>query len=70
MKTTLIASALRDKIPGADYTVMIRTSGSGTVDVSIWLSNDEALELSSQIRAAVAQSLAQQLAPAATETTE
>lgn len=64
MKTTLIASALRDKIPNADYTVMIRTSGGGTVDVSIWLSNDEALELSSQIRAAVAQSLAQQLAPA------
>ena len=63
MKTTVIASALRDKIPGADYTVMIRTSGVGTVDVSIWLSNDEALELSSQIRAAMAQSLAQQLAP-------
>jgi hypothetical protein len=64
MKTTLIANALREKIPGTDYTVMIRTSGAGTVDVSIWLSNDEALELSSQIRAAVAQSLAQQLAPA------
>jgi hypothetical protein len=62
MKTTVIASALCDKIPGADYTVMIRTSGAGTVDVTIWLSNDEALELSSQIRAAVAQSLAQQLA--------
>lgn len=64
MKTTIIASALRDKIPGADYTVMIRTSGAGTVDVSLWLNNDEALELSSQIRAAVAQSLAQQLATA------
>ena len=31
MKTTLIANALRDKIPGNDYTVMIRTSGAGTV---------------------------------------
>lgn len=62
MKTTLIASALRDKIPGADYTVMIRTSGAGTVDVSLWLNDEEALELASQLRAAVAQQTAKETA--------
>lgn len=62
MKTKIIAG--RVTVPHTEYTVMIRTSGAGTVDTSIWLSDDEALELSSQLRAAVAQSLAQQLAPA------
>jgi hypothetical protein len=55
MKTPLTASRLSGAIIGTDYTVMIRASGAGTVDVSLWLNDEEALELASQLRAAVAQ---------------
>lgn len=55
MKIPLTASRLSNAIPGCDYTVMIRASGAGTVDVSLWLNDEEALELASQLRAAVAQ---------------
>jgi len=70
MKTTVIASALRDKIPGADYTVMIRASGVGTVDVTLWLNDDEALQLASELRAAVAKGSAAADASAESTTLE
>ena len=63
MKTVLTATRLSGAITGCDYTVMVRTGGAGTVDVSLWLNDEEALELASQLRAAVAQQ-------AAKETTE
>lgn len=53
MKTEIIAA--RVTVPQTDYTVLIRTSGAGNVDMSIWLNDEEALELASQLRAAVAQ---------------
>ena len=62
MKTQIIAG--RVSVPHTEYSVLIRTSGSGNVDMSIWLTDAEALELASQLRTAVTQSLAQQLAPA------
>lgn len=55
MKTAITATRLSGAITGCDYTVMIRTGGAGTVDVSLWLNDEEALELASQLRAAVAQ---------------
>ena len=55
MKTVITATRLSGAITGFDYTVMIRTGGAGTVDVSLWLNDEEALELASQLRAAVAQ---------------
>jgi hypothetical protein len=54
MKTQITATRLSGAITGCDYTVMIRTGGAGTVDVSLWLNDEEALELASQLRAAVA----------------
>jgi hypothetical protein len=33
---------------------MIRSVGAGTVDVSLWLNDEEALKLASELRAAVA----------------
>lgn len=65
MKTQIIAG--RVSVPHTEYSVMIRTSGAGNVDMSIWLTDAEALELASQLRAAVTQSLAQQVATVATE---
>lgn len=53
MKTLITATRLSGAIPGADYTVMVRTAGAGTVDVSLWLNDAEALELASQLRKAV-----------------
>lgn len=56
MKTThLIASRLSAPIHGTDWTVLIHTSGAGAVDTRIWLTAEEALELASQLQAAVAQ---------------
>ena len=55
MKIPLTATRLSGAITGCDYTVMVRTGGAGTVDVSLWLNDEEALELASQLRAAVAQ---------------
>ena len=54
MKIPLTATRLSGAITGCDYTVMVRTGGAGTVDVSLWLNDEEALELASQLRAAVA----------------
>lgn len=53
MKTEIIAA--RVTVPQTDYTVLLRTSGAGNVDMSIWLTDAEALELASQLRTAVAQ---------------
>lgn len=53
MKTEIIAG--RVTVPHTEYTVLLRTSGAGNVDMSIWLTDAEALQLASQLRAAVAQ---------------
>ena len=60
MKIPLTATRLSGAITGCDYTVMVRTGGAGTVDVSLWLNDEEALELASQLRAAVAQQTAKE----------
>ena len=52
MKTTILAS--RVTVPSTDYTVLLRTSGAGNVDISVWLTDEEALLLASQLRSAVA----------------
>jgi len=62
MKIPLTATRLSGAITGCDYTVMVRTGGAGTVDVSLWLNDEEALELASQLRAAVAQQPAKESA--------
>jgi hypothetical protein len=62
MKTQITATRLSGAITGCDYTVMVRTGGAGTVDVSLWLNDEEALELASQLRAAVAQQPAKETA--------
>jgi hypothetical protein len=36
------------------HTVFIMSSGAGKLDVSIWLTDEEALQLASDLRAAVA----------------
>lgn len=60
MKTEIIAG--RVTVPHTDYTVLLRTSGAGNVDISIWLTDAEALQLASQLRTAVAQQLATEAA--------
>ena len=40
------------------YTVFIMSSGAGRLDCSIWLTDEEALILASELRAAVAKGLA------------
>ena len=55
MKTEIIAG--RVTVPHTEYTVLLRTSGAGNVDMSIWLTDAEALQLASQLRSAVAQQL-------------
>lgn len=62
MKILITASRLSGAIPGADFTVMIRTSGAGTVDVSLWLNDAEALELASQLRKAVTETTTKETA--------
>jgi S-adenosylmethionine:diacylglycerol 3-amino-3-carboxypropyl transferase len=52
MKTEIIAG--RVTVPHTEYTVLLRTSGAGNVDMSIWLTDAEALQLASELRAAVA----------------
>jgi hypothetical protein len=69
MKINLIASRLARDISGCDYTVMIRSSGAGNVDVSLWLNDQEALQLASELRAAVAKGSAAADAPAELTTT-
>ena len=60
MKTEIIAG--RVTVPHTEYTVLLRTSGAGNVDMSIWLTDAEALQLASQLRSAVAQQLATETA--------
>jgi hypothetical protein len=70
MKIPLTASRLSGTIFGCDYTVMIRASGVGTVDATLWLNDEEALQLSSDLRAAVAKGSAAADAPAEPATPE
>ena len=46
------------------HTVFIMSSGAGKLDVSIWLTDEEALQLASELRAAVAKGSAAADAPA------
>jgi hypothetical protein len=50
------------------HTVFIMSSGAGKLDCSIWLTDEEALQLASELRAAVAKGAA--TAAAAELTTE
>jgi hypothetical protein len=52
MKTQITATRLSGAITGCDYTVMVRTGGAGTVDVSLWLNDEEARSLGQQLLAA------------------
>lgn len=45
-------TADRIKNPTLSYTVMVRASGTGSVDVSFWLNDAEARELGQQLLAA------------------
>ena len=45
-------TADRIKNSTLSYTVMVRASGTGSVDVSIWLSDEEARKLGQQLLAA------------------
>lgn len=60
MKTEIIAG--RVTVPHTDYTVLLRTSGPGNVDMSIWLTDAEALQLASQLRKAVTETNAKETA--------
>ena len=70
MKIPLTASRLSGAIFGCDYTVMIRAQGVGTVDVSLWLNDQDALQLASELRAAVAKGSAAADASAESTTLE
>lgn len=60
MKTEIIAG--RVTVPHTEYTVLLRTSGAGNVDMSIWLTDAEALQLASQLRKAVTETTAKETA--------
>ena len=60
MKTEIIAG--RVTVPHTEYTVLLRTSGAGNVDMSIWLTDAEALQLASQLRKAVTETNAKETA--------
>ncbi len=60
MKTEIIAG--RVTVPHTEYTVLLRTSGAGNVDISIWLTDAEALQLASQLRKAVTESTTKETA--------
>ena len=50
MKTIFTASRIKDCTLA--YSVLLRTASSGSVDVSIWLSDEEARKLGQQLLAA------------------
>lgn len=50
MKTIFTASRIKDST--LSYSVLLRTSGIGAVDVSLWLTDDEARALGQQLLAA------------------
>lgn len=47
--------AARISVPATNFTVLLRSVGAGNLDMSVWLTDEEALELASQLRAAVAE---------------
>ncbi len=47
--------ATRISVPHTSFTVLLRSCGAGNLDMSVWLTDEEALELASQLRAAVAE---------------
>ena len=47
MRTIFTASRIKDST--LSYSVLLRTSGIGAVDVSLWLTDEEARELGEQL---------------------
>lgn len=47
MITIFTASRLKEPTPS--YTVLLRTSGSGNVDVSLWLNDEQARKLGAEL---------------------
>ena len=47
MKTIFTASRIKDST--LSYSVLLRTSGIGAVDVSLWLTDEEARKLGEQL---------------------
>jgi hypothetical protein len=70
MKIPLTASRLSGTIFGCDYTIMVHTQGAGNLDVSFWINDQEALQLASELRAAVAKGSAAADASAESTTLE
>lgn len=66
MRITITAHRLRE--PVSDYTVLVRTCGAGSVDVSFWLNDAQARELALQLFAACQPTPA--AAPATSATTQ
>lgn len=54
MSTTTFRAS-RISVPHANFTVLLRSQGAGNLDMNVWLTDEEALELASQLRAAVAE---------------
>ena len=52
MKTIFTASRIKDST--LSYSVLLRTNGIGAVDVSLWLTDEEARELGEQLLRACA----------------
>lgn len=50
VNTIITAHRLKESV--ADYTVLVRSSGNGAVDVSLWLNDEEARRLGQQLLAA------------------
>lgn len=66
MRTIFTASRIKDST--LSYSVLLRTSGIGAVDVSLWLTDEEARDLALQLFAACP--LTPAAAPAAPAPTE
>ena len=47
MRITITAHRLRE--PVSDYTVLVRTCGAGSVDVSFWLNDEQARKLGAEL---------------------
>ena len=50
MRITITAHRLREQV--SDYTVLVRTCGAGSVDVSFWLNDEQARKLGAELLAA------------------
>ena len=68
MSTWFTADRIKDST--LSYTVMVRASGTGSVDVSFWLNDTEARDLALQLFAACQPTPAAAPATPATTTTE